>query len=262
MNISSTFNAANQLNKTQADQNTQLQRISSGQRINSAKDDAAGLSISTRLDSQQRSTQMASRNSLDAISRTQVEGGALSTVNEDLQRIRELKVSQGNGILNDQDKAAIQSEIDQRAENISSVFSDTQFNQKNVFEEGRLDFQIGANAGQTLGIDTVNMSQMFKDMAIESGADFSLEDIDNALTQVSSRQSELAAVENRLSSNVQFLALKNENNQAANSRIKDTDIAQAVSEKTKTDIMSQVQISVQAQSNTSSKYVLKLLESQ
>jgi flagellin len=260
VDISSTFNVTNQLNKTQADQNTQMQRISSGQRINSAKDDPAGLAISTGFDSEQRSTQVALRNSLDGTSRAQVEGGALSSVTEDLQRIRELKVQQGNGILNDQDKAAIQSEIDQRGENITAVFSDTQFNQKNVFEEGSLNFQTGPDAGQTIDINTVDMAQAFKDIGLESGADFSLEDIDEALGQVASRQSELGAVENRLSSNAEFLQLKNENNQAANSSLKDTDIAQAVSEKTKADIMSQVQISVQAQSNASSKYVLNLLE--
>jgi flagellin len=261
MNISSSFNTANQLNKTQSDQSTHTQRISTGQRINSAKDDAAGLAISTRFDSQERSIQVALRNSLEATSRTQVEGGALSSVTEDLQRIRELKVQQGNGVLNDQDKAAIQSEIDSRADNINLIFSDTQFNQKDVFEEGQLNFQTGADAGQTIDIDTVDMGQAFKDIGLKSSAEFSLEDIDKALGQVVSRQSELGAVENRLSSNAEFLQLKNENNQVANSRIKDTNVAQAVSEKTKSDIMSQVQISVQAQSNSSSKYVLNLLES-
>jgi flagellin-like hook-associated protein FlgL len=106
------------------------------------------------------------------------------------------------------------------------------------------------------------MPRVFEDMAIEFVADFSLENIDNALTQVTSRQSELAAVENGLSLNLPILALRNEDNQVANSRIKDTDIAQAVPEKTKADIMSQVQISLQSQSNASSKYVLKLLQSQ
>jgi flagellin len=261
MNISSSFNTSHQLNKTQDAQNTQLQRISSGHRINSAKDDAAGLAISTGLESQGRSMQAAMRNSLDGTSRTQVEGGALASVTEDLQRIRELKVQQNNGMLNEQDKSALQSEIDQRTDSIHTVFSDTQFNQKNVFEQGSLNFQTGANAGQTTELKTLDMAESFKQLGLEAAADFSLADVDEALAQVTSRQSELGAIENRLSSNVEFLELKHENNQAANSRIKDTDIAHAASEKTKADIMQQVQISVQSQANASSKYVLNLLES-
>ena len=261
MNINSSSNASRQLNQAQNSKNTQLERLASGNRINSAKDDAAGLSISTRLEAQDRSTQAALRNSLDGTSRIQVESGALSSVTEDLQRIRELKVQQNNGLLNDQDKAAIQSEIDQRSEAVSSIFSDTDFNQKAVFEEGSLDFQVGANPGDTITLNTKDLAQSFEDAGFSSGSELSLEQIDDALAQVASRQSELGATENRLSSNAQFLELKSENNQAANSRIRDTDFAEAVSEKNKADIMSQVAISVQSQANISSKFALKLLES-
>ena len=261
MNINNSFSSARQLDQAQTSKNTQLQRISSGHRINSAKDDAAGLAISTRFESQGRSQQAALRNSLDGVSRTQVESGALASVTEDLQRIRELKVQQGSGVLNDQDKAAIQSEIDQRSENISQIFSDTEFNQQSVFQEGSLSFQTGANEGETIELTTEDLAQTFQGLGFEPGQDLNMDQIDEALLNVTSRQNELGAVENRLVANTEFLALKNENNQAANSRIQDADIAKAASESVKSDILSQIAISVQSQANVSSKNVLNLLES-
>lgn len=260
MNINNPFSSANQINQAQTTKNTQLERLSTGNRINSAKDDAAGLTISTKLETQDRATQAALRNSLDGTSRVQLESGALASVTEDLQRIRELKLQQNNGILNDQDKAAIQSEIDQRTDTIESVFSDTQFNQKNVFEQGTLNFQTGPNSGDQIELETQDLASQFEELGVKSNGAFNIEDIDKALSQVAQRQSDLGATENRFSSNVQFLELKSENNQAANSRIKDTDVAQAASEKNKADILNQVAISVQGQANASSKLVLNLLK--
>ena len=260
MKISGSVSTASQMNRAQNAQQTQLERISSGHRINSAKDDAAGLAISTRFETQGRSDQAAMRNSLDGTSRTQLESGALASVTEDLQRIRELKVQQNNGILNDQDKSAIQGEIDQRMGAIQTVFKDTQFNQKNVFEEGSLNFQTGPNPGNQIELKTQDLAKSFESIGLKEGSNLDLDEIDQALSQVASRQSELGAVENRLVSNTQFLELKNENNQSARSRIQDTDIAKAVSEKTKADIMSQIAISVQGQANASAKSVLNLLD--
>jgi len=260
MKISGSVSTASQMNRAQNAQQTQLERISSGHRINSAKDDAAGLAISTRFEAQGRSDQAAMRNSLDGTSRTQLESGALASVTEDLQRIRELKVQQNNGILNDQDKSAIQGEIDQRMGAIQTVFKDTQFNQKNVFEEGSLNFQTGPNPGNQIELKTQDLAKSFESIGLKEGSNLDLDEIDQALSQVASRQSELGAVENRLVSNTQFLELKNENNQSARSRIQDTDIAKAVSEKTKADIMSQIAISVQGQANASAKSVLNLLD--
>jgi len=260
MKISGSVSTASQMNRAQNAQQTQLERISSGHRINSAKDDAAGLAISTRFETQGRSDQAAMRNSLDGTSRTQLESGALASVTEDLQRIRELKVQQNNGILNDQDKSAIQGEIDQRMGAIQTVFKDTQFNQKNVFEEGSLNFQTGPNPGNQIELKTQDLAKSFESIGLKEASNLDLDEIDQALSQVASRQSELGAVENRLVSNTQFLELKNENNQSARSRIQDTDIAKAVSEKTKADIMSQIAISVQGQANASAKSVLNLLD--
>ena len=240
-------------------QQTQLERLGSGKRINSAKDDAAGLAISNRMDTQSRSMTVAIRNTMDGVSRIQVEDGALGSINDDLQRVRELTVQQQNGILNDDDKAAIQSEIDQRLESINSQFEQTQFNGQNVFENKDLGFQVDANAGDQIELKGSDVASALSNEGIEVGSALDLEAIDKALQSVNDRRSELGAVSNRLSSSAEFVALKNQNNQEASSRIRDTDFAQATSEKAKGDIQQQVAISVVAQGNANRQDVLKLL---
>lgn len=240
-------------------QQTQLERLGSGKRINSAKDDAAGLAITNRMDTQSRSMTVAIRNTMDGVSRIQVEDGALGSINDDLQRVRELTVQQQNGILNDDDKAAIQSEIDQRLESINSQFEQTQFNGQNVFENKDSAFQVGANEGEQISLKGSDVASALSNEGIEVGNALDLDAIDKALQSVNERRSELGAVSNRLSSSAEFVALKNQNNQEASSRIRDTDFAQASSEKAKADIQQQVAISVVAQGNANRQDVLKLL---
>ena len=240
-------------------QQTQLERLGSGQRINSAKDDAAGLAISNRMDTQSRSMTVAIRNTMDGVSRIQVEDGALGSINEDLQRVRELTVQQQNGILNDDDKAAIQSEIDQRLESINSQFEQTQFNGQNVFKNQDIDFQVDANPEDQIELKGSDVANALSSEGIEAGSALDLEAIDKALQSVNDRRSELGAVSNRLSSSAEFVELKNQNNQEASSRIRDTDFAQAASEKAKGDIQQQVAISMFAQGNANRQDVLKLL---
>lgn len=260
ININRTSGSLRPLNSAQDSRQQSLQRLSSGNRINSAKDDAAGLSISTRLESQGGAQRAAIRNGLDGISRIQVEGGALESVTEDLQRIRELKTQQGSGILSEQDQSAIQSEIDQRVDSINTVVNGTQFNQRQVFEEGELNFQIGEEAANKITLTTQDLGRELDDIGISTAENFGLNEIEEALSQVSIRQSELGAVSNRLASNTQFLELKYENNQVANSRIINADIAKTASEKSKADIQMEVAMSVRSQANASSKLVLDLLK--
>ncbi len=252
------------LGKAQSAQQTQFERLSSAQKINSAKDDAAGLAISTRLDSQNRGMQAALKNSFDGISRIQVEDAALSGVSEDLQRIRELKVQQQNGILNKDDRLALQSEIDQRLETIDSTLKGADFNGKKLFEAGELSFQVGDQPEQKISINTQDLESQFADLGLQPQAsaspELSLDDLEQALQVVSARQSELGAVSNRLESNTEFLSLRSELNQQSNSRIKDTDFAQAVSNKSKADIQFKVAIAVQGQANTNQQDVLRLLK--
>jgi len=258
MQISSTpsFQSLDQATKSQQ---TQQQRLSSGQRINSAKDDAAGLAISNRMDTQSRSMTVAIRNTMDGVSRIQVEDGALGGITEDLERIRELKVQQSNGILSDTDKQALQSEIDQRIESINTQFKQTEFNGRNVFEKNDQAFQVGANAGDQITLKGTGVADTLSQLGIGSDSEFSLDALDQALESVNERRVELGAVSNRLEASAEFVALKNQNNQEASSRIRDTDFAQATSEKAKNDIQRQVAISITAQGNANRQDVLKLL---
>lgn len=277
MQISNNAGAAlNGLNKASSAQQTQMERLASGKRINSAKDDAAGLSISTKLDAQSRSLAVALKNTMDGISRAQVEDGALSATTDDFQRIRELQLQQNNGILSQDDKDALQSEIDQRFTAIEERLEQTQFNGKQVFTNEDLVFQTGANAGETTTLEGKDLGQEFSEIGLptEQATDqqteqisqqpeaqgLTLQQIDDALQAVAQRRSDLGAVSNRLESQAQFTELKNENNQQANSRIRDTDFAAAVSEKNKADIQRQASTSIQAQANQNQKNVLQLLK--
>jgi flagellin len=244
------------LDRAQSSQHTQSQRLASGLRINSAKDDAAGLAITTRLDSQNQGNNAAIRNSLDGISRLQVEDAALGSVTEDLQRIRELKVQQNNGVLTKSDSQALHSEIEQRLQAVKHVFNESEFNGQNVFKDGQINIQSGPNGGDQIEINTQDMSAtIFSD-----GGQLDIAGIDSALEALSARRSELGAVQSTLQNNTDFLALKNEANQAASSRIRDTDFAKTVSEKSKDDVQLKVAIAVQGQANAQHKDVLRLLK--
>jgi len=253
--------SARSLDLAQANQQTQTQNLSSGKRINSAKDDAAGLVISTALDSQNRGMGAALRNSFDGISRLQVEDAALSSVGEDLQRIRELKVQQQNGILSEDDTQALQAEIDQRLESIDSIFKQSDFNGQSLFKSGQMNIQSGANAGQTIEINSLDLAAQFAAIGVSTSDDLQLGALDEALQVVSTRRSDLGALDNRLRGNAEFLALKSELNQSANSRIRDTDFAQSVSQKNKADVQLKVAVAVQGQANANQQDVLRLLKS-
>lgn len=247
------------LDQATQSQQTQQERLGSGRRINSAKDDAAGLAISDRMDTQSRSMAAAVRNTMDGVSRIQVEDGALGNVTEDLQRIRELRVQQANGILNEDDQNAIQSEIDQRLESINTQFEQTQFNGQDVFNGDDQAFQVDANAGDQITLKGTGVADTLSQLGIEAGSEVSIDALDEALQSVNERRVELGAVSNRLEASAEFVALKNQNNQEASSRIRDTDYAQATSENAKNDIQRQVAISVTAQGNANRQDVLKLL---
>ena len=171
------LNAQNQLGKSQAMNDQALQRLSSGLRINSAKDDAAGLAISTRFSSQISGLNVASRNANDGISLAQTAEGALDEITNNLSRVRELAVQSANATNSSSDRAALDQEVQQRLEEIDRIASQTSFNGLNVLD-GSLasqNFQVGANAGQTIGVDLAQSTRTadFGDLALaETGSGF------------------------------------------------------------------------------------------
>ena len=149
------LNAQNQLGKSQSMNDQALQRLSSGLRINSAKDDAAGLAISTRFQSQISGLNVAQRNANDGISLSQTAEGALNEITNNLQRIRELSVQSANATNSTSDREALNSEVQQRIQEIDRISTQTAFNGLKVLDGSfaKQDFQVGANAGETIGID-------------------------------------------------------------------------------------------------------------
>lgn len=259
MQIQSSTNNQLSLNRAKSLSDTQTERISSGKRINSAKDDAAGLSISSRLDAQVASDIAARKNLFDGISRLQVEDGFLSSIGDDVQRIRELVVQQENGVLSNEDKDLIQKEIDQRLESIASQTNDAEFNGQAIFQEGSLSIQTGSRTGSKVEIQTLGLAQTFQSLGIEQGSELELDQLDQVLSAVNTRRSEIGGVSNRLESQADFLQLKNNQNQAISSRIQDADLAEAISKKIAADNQQKVAISVESQANLNKSLVLNLL---
>jgi flagellin len=247
-----------------------LERLSSGLRINSAKDDAAGLSISTRFDAQIRGLTVAQRNANDGISMMQTaEGGLDETVNN-LQRMRELAVQSANGTLDDtQDRTAIDAEFQARVAEIDRVAQQTTFNGINVLDGSTtsVDIQVGADANQTITVTFADMQAAalnggtgLGDVTTAANAQTAIAAIDTALDEVSAQRGEFGAVQNRFESTINNIATSIENQSAANSRIQDADFAAESAKLAKSNVLQQAGISVLAQANARPNQVLSLLQ--
>jgi flagellin len=262
------INSSQNFVTSSSDLNKTFSQVSSGKRINSAADDAAGLAIATRFSSQISGTQQAQRNGLDAKSLIETEDGALEQISNGVQRLQELAIQQGNGILNESDRAALNKEASQINDQIKQVIEQSSFNGKDLFQQNNdaqdLNFQLGDKAG-----DIVSLAANTTATPIQQGLDqldFSSADATNNLTaldsiqqQVTERRSELGAVSNRIDSTVEQLANKEEQTQAARSRVEDADIAELVSQMVIERVKQQAQLAVQSQANASAEDTLRLL---
>ncbi|WP_067843216.1 flagellin Hag [Amphibacillus sediminis] len=257
-----------------------LEKLSSGLRINRAGDDAAGLAISEKMRGQIRGLEMAQKNSLDGISLIQTAEGALTETHAILQRMRELVVQAGNvGTQGDDELEAIQKEIEDLLAEIDGISNRTEFNGKKLlngdYAETNLVFQIGANTEQTLTVNIGDMSveglslneaidaTSFVNEAGEYNAeafDSALDAIDAAIKTVSSQRSDLGAIQNRLEHTINNLGASQENLTAAESRIRDVDMAKEMMEFTKNNILTQASQSMLAQANQTPQGVLQLLQ--
>ncbi len=230
--------------------NTQkaLQKLSSGYRINSAADDAAGLAISEKMKAQIAGLNQAQRNAQDGISLLQTAEGALNETTSILQRMRELAVQSANDTNTNQDRANIQKEVNQLITEINRIASTTQFNQKNLLTgSANVTLQIGANKSQTISItiNAMNASALgVSSINVGSGQAASaitaqISTIDTAIDKVSGQRADLGAYQNRLEHTINNLGTASENLTAANSRIRDVDMAQEMMEFTKDNILNQ-----------------------
>jgi len=263
-NISS-MNALRNLNINSSAMSKTMEKLSSGYRINRAADDAAGLAISEKMRAQISGLRQAQRNAQDGISLIQTAEGALNEVHSMLRRIRDLALQAANDTNTDADKAEIQKEVEQLIAEISGIAVRTEFNTMKLLSfsgnSKTFNFQIGANSGQSI---TVNLEEMSADkLNIKgfsvSGATVKLSTIDAAISKVSSFRSSLGAVQNRLEHTINNLAVSEENLQAAESRIRDADMAAEMAELTKAQILQQAGTAMLAQANMKSQSVLSLL---
>jgi len=246
---------------------TSMERLSSGYRINSAADDAAGLAISEKLDAQVSGLQQAQQNAQDAVSLVQTGDGAMNEVQTMLQRVRDLAVEYNNGTLSSSDQAAITNEVAQLCAEISQIGNQTQFNGIALLSGGAsITFQVGADDGQTITVSALKLFGSGSGFAIDSsiftfsGSTVTLASIDAALDAVSTARSTFGAVENRLTDTLTNLSTYQENLSSSESSIKDTDMASEMANFTKLQVLQQAGTAMLAQANSSQQTVLKLLQ--
>lgn len=251
-----------------------LEKLSSGLRINRSADDAAGLSISEKMRNQIAGLNQATRNAQDAVSLIQTAEGALNETHAILLRMRELAIQARSDTNTNEDRAQTQKEVVELINEINRIASTTQFNTRNLLQGSCgtgangscLVFQIGANVGQTMSLvigsmtadsSALNVSAVSVGGAASASAAISL--IDGAISQVSAQRADLGAVQNRLEHTIANLGVAAENLQAAESRIRDVDMAMEMAKFTKTQILVQAGTAMMAQANMKPQNVLKLL---
>jgi flagellin len=253
------------LGQVREKQESLMEKLASGKKVNNALDDASAQQIIDRLTSEVEGNRQAINNVYDGISVAQVAEGGLGSINDDVTRIRELTLQSGNGVLSDGDRRAIQSEITQLQENISQTIEQTNFAGKPLLSDnGELSFQTGANGGQSISINTQDIaSQLSGVLSIDITSGTSVEDAlsaaDDAIEVVGGARGDLGAVQNRFESTARNLTQANVNTAEARSRLQDLDYAQAASERAANDVRGQAAISVQAQANQQEGQVLALL---
>ena len=278
-NMSAMF-ANRTLGLSAADLQGNIAKLSSGEKINKAGDDASGLAVSEKMRAQVRGLNQANRNTQNAINFIQTTEGYLNETTDILQRIRELSVQSANGIYTDEDRMQIQVEVSQLVAEVDRIASSAQFNglimltgryaQNSVANETML-FHVGANmdqrmtayvgtmTAQALGLRSTQGTDEIMSLSTPDSANVAIGTIDNALKLVNKQRADLGAYQNRLEETSYGLGIAAENTQAAESTISDTDMASEMVEFTKNQILSQSGTAMLAQANNSAESVLALL---
>ncbi|RDV25034.1 flagellin FliC [Alteromonas aestuariivivens] len=271
----SALNAQRQLFDVGNSLSTSFERLSSGFRINSAADDAAGLQITDRMTSQVQGLNQAVRNANDAISLSQTAEGALQETTTALQRIRQLAVQSQNGINSDADREALQKEVTQLATEISRIATNSEFNGIKILDGGySAKFLVGANSGQTIsvnlssqtmakaniqGFSATGLGIAGETIATQAGASAMMAKIDAAISGIGAVRADLGALQNRFQSTIRNLSNISENVSAARSRIRDTDFATETADLTRNQIIQQASTTILAQANQRPQSALSLL---
>ncbi|MCL1066558.1 flagellin FliC [Shewanella olleyana] len=259
--------AQKNLNSSTSNLATSMERLSSGLRINSAKDDAAGLAISNRLNSQVRGLEVGMRNANDAISIAQISEGAMQEQTNMLQRMRDLTVQSENGANSADDLAALKSEMDELALEITEIGNNTAFGETKLLDgsfSGGKNFQVGHQDGEDITItvkssDSTSLSVAALTNATSAGRASALTKIDAAIKTIDSQRADLGAKQNRLAHNIANSANTQANVADAKSRIVDVDFAKETAEMTKNQVLQQTGSAMLAQANQLPQVALSLL---
>ncbi|MCA3241898.1 MAG: flagellin FliC [Rubrivivax sp.] len=276
------LNAQRNLSTSQSQLSTSMQRLSSGLRVNSAKDDAAGLAISERMNTQVRGMNVAMRNANDGISMAQVGEGALGKVSDLFQRMRELAVQSANGTNGDDDRLSLNEEFVQLAQEVTRTLEGTQFNGRSILSDSAANiFQIGANNDSSIdriSVDGFDWTTTTDITAIVSTGVISgtetptlqitdiadaqnvIAAIDTAIDEINSQRAEFGAVQNRFENVISNLMVATENQSAARSRIMDADYAAETANMSRAQILQQAGNAMVAQANQLPQQVLSLLQ--
>ena len=255
--------AQRNLNMSQGALAISMQRLSSGLRVNSAKDDAAGLAIAERMNTQVRGMNVAIRNANDGISLSQTAEGGLQEVSSMLQRMRELAVQSRNGTNSADDRGNLDAEFQALNNEIGRIAETTMFNGETVLDNGgsSVTFQIGANTGSTnrLDIDLVSISSLTGSISTTAASDTAIDDIDTMIQSVTSARADFGAIQSRFESAINNLTVGMENQAAARGRIMDADFAVESSNMTRSQILQQAGTAMVSQANSAPQSVLQLL---
>jgi flagellin len=255
------LNAQRNLSMSQSSLATSMQRLSSGLRVNSARDDAAGLAIASRQDAQIRGINVAIRNANDGISLAQTAEGALATITDALQRMRELAVQAQNGSNGTSDRANLNTEYIALSAEITRIAAQTKFNGTAIVgaSAGAQVFQVGANNGDTLTITTTTVTTVAGDLTTAGNASTAVGAIDTALDTVNTSRASYGAAMSRFSMAIQNLQISGENQSAARGRIMDADFAAETANLSRSQILQQAGSAMVAQANQLPNQVLALL---
>ena len=259
--------AGNASNKASAMLGSAMERLSTGKRINSAKDDAAGLAIASTMTSQIRGMSQGIRNANDGISMAQTAEGALDEVSNMLQRIRELSVQANSGTYSSTDKTNLQTEVTELQSQITSILENTEFNGNKLFDgsagtSGTVTIQVGANASDTIDLDLADISGDYTAalaVNVSTGTTADLTTLSTAIGAVATTRATLGASQSRLGSAVNNLTANMTNLSDARSRIEDTDFSSETTQLAKAQVLSQASTAMLAQANQSAQGVLSLL---
>ncbi|MFN7221508.1 MAG: flagellin [Burkholderiales bacterium] len=263
------LNAQRNLASSGASLATSMQRLSSGLRVNTAKDDAAGLAVAERMSAQIKGMNVAIRNAQDAISLSQTAEGALGKVSDTLQRMRELAVQSANATNSDSDRTNLNAEFTQLASEVTRVLTGTNFNGNSLLNTAAtLSFQVGANnvATDQVSLSTTNLTSGTGVTAVTGGsitsvatAQSAMGNIDTAIDEITTARATFGAIQNRFENVIANLQVAVENQSASRGRIVDADFAQETANLSRTQVLQQAGIAMVAQANSSPQGVLQLL---